>query len=199
MPKRRQLAKRLSQCLSESLPTGIHSTALSIYTLIFEGLQARPDRITADIHLYSFGLFPFFAKGSLQVKPEALALFRRFYLPLGAELVPLLSGLTLAVLPALEEQDGELQRLVWEFLAELSACAGERFFLEAVWKGLMRSAGVREACLKLLHKKCAEGAGEELIADEQTTLEALRLCLRGGEVTVQKACLDLLARHDSWD
>lgn len=67
IPKHKVLAKRLSQCLNDGLPIGIHRTTLNIYTIIFDQLKDDKDLWTKNIAIYSFGLFPFFPKSSLQV------------------------------------------------------------------------------------------------------------------------------------
>lgn len=67
IPKRKALAKRLSQCLHESYPIGIHKTTLNIYQTIFEQIKDDRKALTKQIPFYCFGLFPFFAKCSLEV------------------------------------------------------------------------------------------------------------------------------------
>ena len=67
IPKRKVLAKRLSQCFSDGLPVGIHKTTLGIYSFIFELIKDDPKILTKSLALFSFGLFPFFPKSSLQV------------------------------------------------------------------------------------------------------------------------------------
>lgn len=67
IPERKTLAKRLSQCLNESYPIGIHKTTLNIYQTIFEQIKDDKKILTKQIPFYCFGLFPFFAKSSLEV------------------------------------------------------------------------------------------------------------------------------------
>ncbi len=67
IPCRKQLAKRLSQCLNDFLPIGIHKTVINIYAIIFDLIKSDRDILCRDLPLYSFGLFPFFPKCSIQV------------------------------------------------------------------------------------------------------------------------------------
>lgn len=56
-----------------------------------------------ELYIYSFGLFPFFVKSSIQVKPDLIKIFRTYIISLGIEMIPLLSGLISSLLPGLEE------------------------------------------------------------------------------------------------
>lgn len=103
IPFKKTLAKRLSQCLNGNLPIGIHRTTLSIYQIIFEFLKDDKKIIARELYLYSFGLFPFFVKSSIQVKPDLIKIFRSHILTLGIQMVPMLSGLLGCLLPGLEE------------------------------------------------------------------------------------------------
>ena len=67
IPKSRILSKRLSQCLSDGLPLGIHKTTLSIYKIILNQMKTYPELLLKKLSLYSIGLFPFLPRASLQV------------------------------------------------------------------------------------------------------------------------------------
>jgi len=108
IPHKKILAKRLSQCLNGNLPIGIHRTTLNIYSIILENLKQDKELLASEIYIFSFGLFPFFTKSSIQVKPDLIEIFKNYYLILGFQIVPILSGLMGSLLPALEEQDESL-------------------------------------------------------------------------------------------
>ena len=95
----------MSKCLSEQLPIGIHRTTLNIYNIIFEQLKNSKELLAKNLPVYSFGIFPFFPKSSIQVKPDIIQLFNNYFLPLQLDLIPMLTGLISCLLPGLEEQD----------------------------------------------------------------------------------------------
>ena len=82
IPYSKELALNLCKCLSEQLPIGIHKTTLNIYNIIFEQLKQEKSLLAARLPIYSFGLFPFFPKSSIQVKPDIIQLFNNYFIPL---------------------------------------------------------------------------------------------------------------------
>lgn len=57
-----------------------------------------------DIGLYSVGLIPFFAQtGSTDLRVMLLDIFNNYYMDLGRELIPLLPGLLISILPVYQE------------------------------------------------------------------------------------------------
>ena len=120
-------AKRLAQCLNPILPYGVHLQTLRVYEILFKNMHIALNKnleqddefiklFSMDIALYSIGLFPFFQYASSQIKPKILALIQKYYLPLGPHLIPCLSGLVVAILPGLEENNEELQKNVMNTL-----------------------------------------------------------------------------------
>lgn len=170
-PQKKTLAKRLSQCLNDSLPIGIHRTALSIYVIIFEQIKVDRNLLCQDIAIYSFGLFPFFPKASIQVKPEMIEIFRKYYLILEIQIIPMLTGFLSCVLPGLEEQDETLQKQIIELLNDINDIVGDKFFLSAVWFVLLKNSKNRLACFKILNKKFGESiATKSLLVDHSYVL-----------------------------
>ena len=170
-PQKKLLAKRLSQCLNDSLPIGIHRTALNIYVIIFEQIKSDRDLLCQDIAIYSFGLFPFFPKASIQVKPEMIEIFRKYYLILEIQIIPMLTGFVSCLLPGLEEQDETLQKQIIELLNDVNGIVGDKFFLSTVWFVLLKNSKNRLACFKILNKKFGESiTTKSLINDFSYTL-----------------------------
>jgi hypothetical protein len=56
LPHKINLAKRLAQCLNPSLPAGVHSTTLNVYSTIFNNFDCKHQLLP----LFAVGLFPFF-------------------------------------------------------------------------------------------------------------------------------------------
>ena len=156
LPKKKLLAKRLSQCLNDSLPIGIHRTALNIYVIIFEQIKVDRELLCKDIAIYSFGLFPFFPKSSIQIKPEIIEIFRKYYLILEIEMIPMLTGFVSCLLPGLEEQDETLQRQIIDLLNDVNTMVGDKFFLSTIWFVLLKNSKNRSACFKILNRKFGE-------------------------------------------
>lgn len=171
IPQKKLLAKRLSQCLNDSLPIGIHRTALSIYVIIFEQIKDNRGLLSQDIAIYSFGLFPFFPKSSIQVKPEMIDIFRKYYLVLEIQLIPMLTGFVSCLLPGLEEQDETLQNQIVDLLNDINNIVGDKFFLSTVWFVLLKNSKNRLACFKILNKKFGESiTTKSLLSDYNYSL-----------------------------
>lgn len=168
IPHKKMLAKRLSQCLNDSLPIGIHRTALSIYMIIFEQIKQDKDILCADIAIYSFGLFPFFPKSSIQVKPDMLEIFRKYYLALDIQIIPMLTGFISCLLPGLDEQDETLQKQIFELLNDINLIVGDKFFLSSVWFVLLKNSKNRLACFKILNKKFGESISSKSVLADHT-------------------------------
>lgn len=167
-PQKKLLAKRLSQCLNDGLPIGIHRTALNIYVIIFEQIKQDRNLLCQDIAIYSFGLFPFFPKSSIQVKPDMIEIFRKYYLILDIQMVPMLSGLLSCLLPGLEEQDETLQRYIMELLNDINLTVGDKFYLSTVWFVLLKNSKNRLACFKILNKKFGESINTKSVLHDHT-------------------------------
>lgn len=221
IPQKKQLAKRLSQCLIDKLPIGIYKTTLSIYFLIFDNLKGNRVLLAKSIHLLSFGLFSFFPRSSIQIKPEIIELFRKYYLVLGNDLVTLLPGLMTAILPALDEQDNSLQKLIFDFLADLNKVVGDTFYISTLWLILLKNSKNRLSCFKILNKKFSESPLKHLnrsvissVDDPQQSahsvdepvvenyfpnptmiVNAFIKCLEDEDVIVKKTCLDFIIKN----
>lgn len=101
IPKAVLVAKRLSQCMHPALPSGVHMKAIDCYRQIFDTLGSVG--LSCDVHLYSVGIFPLLANATINAKRALLDLYETYFLPLGPELRPALTGILNGILPALEE------------------------------------------------------------------------------------------------
>ena len=101
VPVKYELSRRLSQCLHHKLPHGVHLKTLDVYCAIFDRIKS--DGLSADLHLYSSGLFPLMSFANIRVRSRLLEVYEKYILSLGYKLVPALSGFVLALLPGLEE------------------------------------------------------------------------------------------------
>lgn len=78
IPLADQVLAKLAICLNSRLPNGVHQKAISIYDLIFSRLT--PQVLNSDISIWLQGLLPVISYGSMQVKPQVLALYKNHLL-----------------------------------------------------------------------------------------------------------------------
>ncbi|KAL2154331.1 hypothetical protein VTH82DRAFT_3007 [Thermothelomyces myriococcoides] len=106
IPSKATVAKRLSQCLNPSLPSGVHQKALEVYSYIFSVIGK--DGLSRDLPLYFPGLASVLSFASLTVRAPFLDLLERYFLDLDPRaLRPAMKSVVLALLPGLEEETSE--------------------------------------------------------------------------------------------
>ncbi|KAL6924701.1 hypothetical protein FSST1_001975 [Fusarium sambucinum] len=106
IPSKATVAKRLSQCLNPSLPSGVHQKALELYNLVFSVIGK--DGLSRDLPLYLPGLATVLSFASLSVRAPYLDLLERHFLGIDPRsLRPAMKSMILALLPGLEEETSE--------------------------------------------------------------------------------------------
>lgn len=106
VPSKVLVAKRLSQCLNPSLPSGVHQKALEIYNYVFKVIGK--DGLSRDLPLYLPGLAPTLSFASLSVRATFLDLLERHFLEVDPRaLRPAMKSIVLALLPGLEDETAE--------------------------------------------------------------------------------------------
>ncbi|GKZ19519.1 endosome to Golgi transport protein [Aspergillus brasiliensis] len=96
VPHKQLVAKRLSQCLNPSLPSGVHQKAL------------EPEGLSHDLPLYLPGIAPTLTFASLTVRPLFLSLVETYICNLEPWAIrPALKAILLALLPGLEEETSD--------------------------------------------------------------------------------------------
>ncbi|KAM0514752.1 hypothetical protein ACHAPE_006426 [Trichoderma viride] len=118
IPSKITVAKRLSQCLNPSLPSGVHQKALEVYNYVFEAIGK--DGLSRDLPLYLPGLAPTLSFASLSVRSPFLDLLERHFTGVDSRsLRPAMKSIILALLPGLEDETSEdfdrTMRLVGSF------------------------------------------------------------------------------------
>ncbi|KAI1120919.1 putative regulator of reproduction dopa [Nemania abortiva] len=156
IPSKALVAKRLSQCLNPSLPSGVHQKAIEVYSYIFSVIGEHG--LSRDLPLYLSGLAPTLSFASLAVRARFLDLLEKYLLhvePLA--LRPAMKSIIMALLPGLEDETSEdfdrTLSLVESFKAATrppsSQCLSEKhstgdgffwqcFFLAAITSGSRR-------------------------------------------------------------
>ncbi|KAI1098488.1 putative regulator of reproduction dopa [Jackrogersella minutella] len=106
IPSKTLVAKRLSQCLNPSLPSGVHQKALEVYSYVFSIIGK--DGLSKDLPLYLPGLAPTLSFASLSARAPFLDLLENHVLHTNPKsLRPAMKSIILALLPGLEEETSE--------------------------------------------------------------------------------------------
>lgn len=148
------LSKRLAQSLNNNLPSGVHETALDIYSLLFENIKENNNNyLGEDLALYSSGLFPFFSYASAQNKNKFLdEIIKKHYLTLTQyEFNLCLPGMLVSILPGIEEQNDLLQKSLKEIFTESRKKAGDSRFFGHLWSIILKNQRLRLVCIKYIN------------------------------------------------
>lgn len=120
----------------------MHQRSLEVYEEVFRiiGIEG----LKRDLHLWSSGLFPFFQYAATASRPTVLALYERYYLPLGRDsLRAITKALALALLPGLEESTGDFFDGVAKLLDRLAVVVDQSFLNQALFLALMTNPSAR--------------------------------------------------------
>ncbi|KAL9101540.1 MAG: hypothetical protein Q9163_003216 [Psora crenata] len=165
VPNSGLVAKRLSQCLSPMLPSGVHQKALEVYGIVFAILGK--DGLTKELPLYLPGLSPLLSFASLSVKPALLSLFESSIINLDlSTLQPALKAIVLALLPGLEEEGSEEFDRTHALLDKLKNAVGksdtrvidqagvtnQRYFWQSLFLATITSTSRRQGALAYLER-----------------------------------------------
>ncbi|KAI6373746.1 hypothetical protein MCOR25_003375 [Pyricularia grisea] len=106
VPSKSLVAKRLSQCLNPSLPSGVHQKTLEVYQYVFTMISK--EGLSRDLPLYFPGLASTLSFASLSVRSPFLELLESHFLDLAPRsLRPAMKSIVLALLPGLEDETAE--------------------------------------------------------------------------------------------
>lgn len=106
IPSKVLVAKRLSQCLNPSLPSGVHQKVLEVYNCVFSIIGT--EGLSRDLPLYLPGLASTLSFASLSVRSPYLDLLETHFLKLDPRsLRPAMKSIILAILPGLEDETSE--------------------------------------------------------------------------------------------
>lgn len=194
LPEKALLAKRLAQCLTSFLPSGVHLKALETYHIVFS--RIGPARLAYDLPLYAGGLFPLFSYCSTSLKAPLLSLYETHFLPLGAALSPILDGFVLAVLPGVEEESSEFYVRSRNLLDKLGEAVHDvGLFARSLWRALLLSPPTRLSAAHYLGLKLSsddEHLRMEVVSDMPLVAYAITEALSDSNALAQRSVLDLL-------
>uniref|UniRef100_A0A7S1XDU0 Dopey N-terminal domain-containing protein n=1 Tax=Compsopogon caeruleus TaxID=31354 RepID=A0A7S1XDU0_9RHOD len=199
IPEKILLAKRLAQCLTSSLPSGVHLKALETYHLIFG--RIGPSRMARDLPLYSAGLFPLHAYAATSLKGTLLSMYDTHYIPLGKALRPITEGLILALLPGLDDETSEFYDKTMSLLNKLQeAIEDDTIFHSSLWKAIIDTPSVRLSAATYLRLKVSKTTVksvryDSVVPDSFLVTIGISAALQDGQVLVQRAALELLVTY----
>lgn len=107
----------------------------------------------SSIALFFSGLFNFYQFAAFEVKSTFLELIRTYMLEMKKELVLSLPGFMLCMLPALEDQNGQILKLVEEILGKTEKIVGTSEFYGEMWKAMLRTPRSRLSAIRYLDKR----------------------------------------------
>ena len=168
------LAKRLAQCLNQSLPSGVHEMDLDVYSMLFDNIKLNNNNFLGDnLGLYSAGLFPFFIYASTKNKTKFLDdIIKKHYLTLEiSEFKLSLSGMLASILPALEEQNEVMQKSIREVFKTAREKCGDTYFFGTLWSIIFRNKKLRIDCMKYINEIIPPY--NEMIDEERTKNEII--------------------------
>eukprot|EP00177_Eucheuma_denticulatum_P005471 GFKZ01009940.1.p1 GENE.GFKZ01009940.1~~GFKZ01009940.1.p1 ORF type:complete len:2020 (-),score=250.23 GFKZ01009940.1:752-6811(-) len=194
LPEKALLAKRLSQCLTSFLPSGVHLKALETYHLVFK--RIGPARLARDLPLYAGGLFPLFSHCATSIKAPLLSLYETYFVPLGVVLCPVLDGFVLAVLPGVEDESSEFYFRSRNLLDRIAVAVKDvAIFARSLWRALLLSPPMRLSAAHYLRHKLAADNEEfriEMVRDMPLVAHAITAALSDDDALTQRSVLDLL-------
>lgn len=151
IPQKLWVGKRLAQCMNPALPTGVHQRALDVYSHILAVIG--PEGLKRDLQIWSPGLFPFLTYSATSVRPALLNIYDTHYLALKSGLHPITKAFILALLPGLEEENGEFFDKVMNILDRLSETVTQAFFLQNLWLVLLTAPTARGTAVAYLSRR----------------------------------------------
>ncbi|KAI5866972.1 putative regulator of reproduction dopa [Durotheca rogersii] len=178
IPSKALVAKRLSQCLNPSLPSGVHQKALEVYNHVFSIIGR--DGLSRDLPLYLPGLASTLSFASLTVRAPFLGLLESHVLRVDPVVLrPAMKSIILALLPGLEEESSEefdrTLSILEKFKAairqpgcrELTATdsAGDDFFWQCFFLATITSQSRRSGALAYLVRRLPK-LGHDLTEEE---------------------------------
>lgn len=140
VPHKLLFSKTLSQCLSPSLPAGIQSKTLEVYSKVFERIGS--EKLSRDFHIWSPGVLQFFHSAGVLQRTLALKLFSDFFLTLIHTNEKVAPPLLLSILPGLIDDGADVKSNTSVLLETIHSFVGNVTF----YRALFRAALINHNC-----------------------------------------------------
>ena len=85
-----------------------------------------------------------------------IEIFKNYFLILGMELIPMLTGFVSSLLSGAEEQDEKVQTMINDMLCQINQRVGDKYYISTLWLLLLKNSKNRIATFKVLLKKFGE-------------------------------------------
>ncbi|ORX53715.1 hypothetical protein BCR36DRAFT_348582 [Piromyces finnis] len=198
IPHKFLISKRLAQCLNPALPSGVHQKTLEVYSIIFQSIGS--EGLSQDLNLYSYGLFPLLQYSAMNVKPQLLNMYEKYYLPLGKDLKPCMKSLILALLPGFEDEGNEYYEQTYNLMNKLCDIVGKEYFYHCLFLGIISSSSQRlyafSYILKIFKKP---NSAEEMKSIFAGNIVICSRCIAASlvddDLLVQRSALELLVSY----
>lgn len=167
IPMADQVLAKLALCLSSKLPNGVHQKTIAIYDLIFSKLTSQ--LLNKDVNVWLPGLLPVISYGSMQVKPQLLALYKNHLLVQleAAALKKITRPILLSLLAGLDDENSEVFRDILGLLDSFKQKLGDSpHFWQSLFLCIITSSekrmGALNWCTARLPVLSAMKAGNEV-------------------------------------
>ncbi|CAD7078230.1 unnamed protein product, partial [Hermetia illucens] len=142
------------------------------------------------------GLFPLLSYAAMNVRPTLLAIYEKYFVPLGEKLRPALSGFLSGVLPGYESGLDHFERTN-SLLTHVCTAVTPSFFYTCLWECVAKNASIRLPAISYLldHFNKRLGMQEQLYImghNHEVMMCGLCACLNDAVILVQRNTLEFL-------
>ena len=146
------LGKRLAQSLNPECPGGLHEVTLDVYEILLKNIMTQNNnKLMENLHVYAYGLFPFFPNATIPNKQKFLEKIVKgvFYKLNRTELKLCLPGLLSSLIPGLDDNNEDTTKFIYSSFNELVKIDKRNFF-GVYWMLLLRCKHLRNSGIKYL-------------------------------------------------
>ena len=191
------LGKRLAQVLNPECPSGLHDVTLDVYEILLRNIiTTYKDKLMDNLHIYCYGLFPFFPNANIANKQKFLEKIVKgiFYKLNNIELKLCLPGLLSSLIPGLDDNNEETTKNIYSTLDEL-ARKDEHNFFGVYWMLLLRCKHLRNSGIKYLLEKVIK-YDDIKSQDETTRIGTIEKYFPNINTTVVNALREIIKETD---
>lgn len=155
------LNKRLNQCLSPSLPAGVHNEVIHVYSLLLMKFKKYIEKLQDEVLIddcvsYMFshiliGLFTFSRFSKIQSKTPYFNLINNQLVSLNVQLDPFVRNILLGLLPGMEE-DNDLLNQVNAIITKLYNKVCKKVFWNHLWNVYLLCPTHRISIINFINK-----------------------------------------------
>ncbi|CAA9988010.1 conserved Plasmodium protein, unknown function [Plasmodium knowlesi strain H] len=189
------LFRRLSQCLNPLLPSGVHSKALIIYSVIFK--KAERSFFINSIHILCSGIFEFMLHCTINLKTIYFKNIKSI-LNLRENVYIFAYALLLSLFNVVDSDNNILL-----YIYSINNYIGEKIFFNNIWLLLLRHTEIRTNILHFLetsfspqiHLLSNDRINMLLPFKDDLVLSSLIFCLKDKSIINQRITLSLLINN----